>query len=98
MATTDAISVACKQLGIGADVYWDKDGESKYSMVEPKAEPKKKTNLDRVAPVLEELKRTGYSTKAVCKNYNITDIAEMNNDQIKDFLEKMSKVPSKEQQ
>lgn len=30
MATTDAISVACKQLGIGADVYWDKD-ESKYA-------------------------------------------------------------------
>ncbi len=30
MATTDAISVACKQLGIGADVYWEKD-ESKYN-------------------------------------------------------------------
>ena len=30
MATTDAISVACKQLGIGADVYWDADG-SKYN-------------------------------------------------------------------
>jgi hypothetical protein len=30
MATTDALSVACKQLGIGADVYWD-SGESKYS-------------------------------------------------------------------
>lgn len=25
MALTDAISVACKALGIGADVYWDKD-------------------------------------------------------------------------
>lgn len=29
MATTDAISVACKQLGIGADVYWGAD-KSKY--------------------------------------------------------------------
>ena len=29
MATTDAISVACKQLGIGADIYWDKD-KTKY--------------------------------------------------------------------
>jgi hypothetical protein len=29
MATTDAISVACKQLGIGADIYWDAD-KSKY--------------------------------------------------------------------
>ena len=25
MATTDAISVACKHLGMGADVYWNKD-------------------------------------------------------------------------
>jgi hypothetical protein len=29
MATTDAISVACKQLGFGADVYWGAD-KSKY--------------------------------------------------------------------
>lgn len=29
MALTDAISVACKALGVGADVYWDKD--SKYT-------------------------------------------------------------------
>ena len=35
MALTDALSVACKALGMGADVYWDKD--SKYS--EPPAEP-----------------------------------------------------------
>ena len=28
MALTDAISVACKAIGMGADVYWDKD--SKY--------------------------------------------------------------------
>lgn len=30
MALTDAISVACKALGFGADVYWDKD-TTKYS-------------------------------------------------------------------
>lgn len=30
MATTDAISVACKQLGIGAYVYWQ-SGRSKYN-------------------------------------------------------------------
>ena len=30
MAYTDAISVSCKALGIGADVYWDKD-QTKYS-------------------------------------------------------------------
>lgn len=30
MATTDALSVACKSLGMGADVYWDKDN-TKYN-------------------------------------------------------------------
>lgn len=36
MATTDAISVACKQLGFGANVYWETD-KSKY---DAKAESK----------------------------------------------------------
>ena len=30
MAYTDALSVACKHLGVGADVYWDKD-RTKYT-------------------------------------------------------------------
>lgn len=29
MATTDALSVACKNLGIGADIYW-KESKTKY--------------------------------------------------------------------
>lgn len=29
-AYTDAISVACKSLGIAADIYWSKDNETKY--------------------------------------------------------------------
>jgi len=33
MALTDALSVACKALGVGANVYWDKD-ETKYTTKE----------------------------------------------------------------
>lgn len=33
MAETDAISVACKKLGFGAKIYWDKD-QTKYPVVE----------------------------------------------------------------
>lgn len=42
MAYTDAISVACKQLGVGADIYWNKS-DSKYQQ---------KTNyiVNKVAP------------------------------------------------
>ncbi len=38
MALTDAISVACKALGMGADVYWDKDS-IKYSQTSTQAAP-----------------------------------------------------------
>lgn len=38
MALTDAISVACKALGMGADVYWDKDS-TKYSQTSMQAVP-----------------------------------------------------------
>lgn len=40
MATTDALSVACKALGIGADVYWEKD-TSKYDKPEQPAPEQK---------------------------------------------------------
>lgn len=38
MALTDAISVACKALGMGADVYWDKNS-TKYSQTSTQAAP-----------------------------------------------------------
>lgn len=38
MALTDAISVACKALGVAADVYWDKD-RTKYSAQPPEQPP-----------------------------------------------------------
>ena len=38
MALTDAISVACKALGMGADVYWDKDS-TKYTQTSMQAAP-----------------------------------------------------------
>ena len=43
MALTDAISVACKQLGVGANIYWEAD-ESKYG---------RKPDVQIAAPVCE---------------------------------------------
>jgi hypothetical protein len=39
MALTDALSVACKALGIGADVYWDRD-PNKYDKPADKPDTK----------------------------------------------------------
>lgn len=66
MALTDAISVACKALGFGADVYWEAD-RSKYDKPESKQE----------APVLCEF--CGLPIKAVkCGNrvYPTNEIVE----------------------
>lgn len=43
MAYTDAISVACKMLGVGADVYWDQD-KTKYDKLETEPDDKKPDN------------------------------------------------------
>ena len=93
MATTDALSVACKQLGFGADVYWDKDN-TKYSR-NSETDTNGKED-ERLAQVYEELKRIGYSVVSICKTYKINDVREMSDLQIKDFLQKAKKMPSKE--
>lgn len=87
MATTDAISVACKQLGIGADVYWDKDS-SKYGRQGETVDP-------RFAEMEKELIRTGYSIKSICKTYKVGSPYEMSSLQIKDFLEKIRELPDR---
>ena len=88
MATTDALSVACKQLGIGADVYFEKD-KTKYTS--------SNEIPDGLSEVCKELKRTGYGEKAILKTYKIDNISQMSDLQIKDFLQKIKAVPDKKQ-
>lgn len=72
MAYTDAISVACKQLGFGADIYWNKT-DSKYQQptqsptqpatVKPKVELMDEGQLQAIRILLaknEELKKKTY--------------------------------------
>lgn len=94
MATTDAISVACKQLGIGADVYWEAD-KTKYP--DPAQQPDKtESDQKRLAPVEAELKRIGYSALSICKTYKVENVHELSDLQIKDFLQKAKNMPTKE--
>lgn len=56
MALTDAISVSCKALGIGADVYFEKDA-TKYTQPEPKTgeRPQETTQQALTEPQLKRL-------------------------------------------
>lgn len=68
MATTDAISVACKQLGIGADVYWAADN-TKYTRGE--RTPDYNESAAASAPMLKQIesicKKHGTTPEQVCK-------------------------------
>ena len=52
MALTDAISVACKALGIGADVYWEAD-KTKYGSRETPEAPKQEQSKPNTEPKQE---------------------------------------------
>ena len=64
MATTDAISVACKSLGMGADVYWSKD-ETKYA---PRTQEQKEEAEDtKKTQELENMKISEVKVKVLHK-------------------------------
>lgn len=60
MALTDAISVACKALGFGADVYWDKDRTKYGAAPSPAAERENKYICSRCGnEITDSVKRDG---------------------------------------
>jgi hypothetical protein len=95
MATTDALSVACKQLGIGADVYWDKDSTKYSNNAETSLQTNANLNNDRLKDVYAALERTGYSVQALCNTYKLGHIGAISDLQIEDFIKKMKNVPDK---
>lgn len=54
MALTDAISVSCKALGVGADVYW---GEDKTKYEQPKSEEKPKLTPQQYCLAMQKNKK-----------------------------------------
>jgi hypothetical protein len=75
-AYTDAISVACKSLGIAADIYYSKDPDTKYSTGDEDTAPPKPamTYEEALAYVYKEGK---YPDKTLAEIYK-TDIAYIN--------------------
>lgn len=71
MALTDAISVACKALGFGADVYWAKDA-TKYT---PRPERQQPTEAAG-KPVCKDCGNPIYPVTHGGKSYSVVEIAE----------------------
>lgn len=68
MALTDAISVACKALGIGADVYWQND-KTKYTSNSNNEQQIDFITQDEAKKLLEAAKGDVEHLKKVCARY-----------------------------
>ena len=86
MALTDAISVACKSLGIGADVYWNKDNtkynDSKKENQEATLKAKTLTYREKLIIYLSE---SGLSFAEVAKDYGLN--GQTTEERFKEVLE-----------
>ena len=73
MAYTDAISVACKALGMGADIYWDQD-RTKYDVSNDDKSPKAVATCPKcggvVLPAKNAQGRT-FSSEEILKTYGM---------------------------
>ena len=72
-ALTDAISVACKALGMGADIYWDSDS-TKYDRTADREEVvgSIKERETWRGKVLELALKKGISNEELSRDYNLT--------------------------
>ena len=75
MAVTDAISVACKVLGMGADIYWF--AGSKYSDAPAQAEPQKVEIITETQSydLLAFIKEVGANEQGFCAHFGVSDVA-----------------------
>lgn len=92
MATTDAISVACKQLGIGADVYWDSD-RTKYN--KGQSDGLMKLDKSKVDELMDECERTGKPSKLICCSYGVKTFDDMDESQYMDCMKRFKNTPDK---
>lgn len=103
MATTDAISVACKQLGIGADVYWEKDS-TKYSDNTQKkqntAQQNKQSNTVKLITaeqgqaIQEHLDKTNMSIGELLTAYKITSLSQLPESKYPALIKRLKELAS----
>ena len=73
MAETDALSVACKKLGIGADVYFSTD-RTKYSQT---VDDSKKIGANDVKILMDYLQKNGISDQKIIERYRVKALSDL---------------------
>lgn len=106
MSLTDALSVSCKALGIGADVYWDKDS-TKYSPQRAPASTEKRDNKPEVQtpseaklpaskPKLDRIRELLTGSKLaeaqVAQIYKVKTLEDLSDDQAIEAIAKLESM------
>lgn len=93
MAVTDAISVACKSLGMGADVYWDKD-RTKYSPTTPGQEglENMKISAVKVDVLRKKCADEGVDEAKILSLYKVSDFSELTEKMFRNISDNWEKV------
>lgn len=98
MAVTDAISVACKELGFGADVYWQKDNTKyndakKENAAEQAAEAQMYQKLEtekidkrELADVMGLMEQFGVTEQEMLNAYGIKKLQDMTKENFANFI------------
>ena len=73
MATTDALSVACKNLGIGADIYWN-ETKTKYDQ---QNNPGSEISDADISALRSFMNKNGLSEKKVLEKYRLTSVNQL---------------------
>lgn len=90
MALTDAISVACKALGMGADIYWSNDNtkynDAKKSNVTPsKPKPSGKQNLIEV--LVDKCDEKRFRVSDICDKSGVDKVEDLTEEQISKWID-----------
>lgn len=93
MAVTDAISVACKSLGMGADVYWNKD-RTKYSPTTPGQEEFENMKITdvKVEVLRKKCADEGVDEAKILSLYKVSDFSELTEKMFKNISDNWEKV------
>ena len=90
-AYTDALSVACKALGIGADVYWDND-KSKYTAADEAKrieEEVKKTVRKKIIEIIQPKEITAQELREIAGTHNCLKLSQATEDDFNSFVEEL---------
>jgi len=92
MALTDAISVVCKALGFGADVYWSKDNTKYNDQKKNNYNEQPKLDANKVKALEMSIKESGKTAQEITNAYKVSNLSELTLKQWTGAMKRLQKI------